>query len=145
MCDRVDVSAQRGFTLIELISVLVLISVLSISLASRFNSVTTNASVQSGRDDLIAALFFAQQTAMARSTGSNIQLVVSSSTVTVTESGVPIVISKQAYPLSFPTGVTATTGTFTYDKLGHTTAGTITLSKSGTSATVTIEATGYAH
>ena len=142
MCGRVNVSVQKGFTLVELVCVLVLASVVSITLASRFNSVTTSASIQTSRDDLIAALFFAQQTAMAR---DNISLVVTAGAVSVKESGTPIVLNNKFYPLSFPTGVTATPATFTYDKLGRTTAGSVTLSKSGTSVTVTVEATGYAH
>lgn len=142
MCGRVDVNVQRGFTLVELVCVLILVSVLSVTLASRFNSVTTNASIQTSRDDLIAALFFAQQTAMAR---DNISLVVTAGAVSVKENGTPIVVNDKFYPLSFPTGVTATAATFTYDKLGRTTAGSVTLSKSGTSVIVTVEATGYAH
>lgn len=141
MRKNIDLNRQQGFTLVELICVIIIIGVMSITLLSRF-SLSTAANIQASRDDLIAALFFAQQTAMAR---SNIQLVVTAGAVSVTESGVPIVVHRQGYPLSFPNGVTATPITFTYDKLGHTTGGTITLSKSGVSASVTVENTGYAH
>ncbi len=133
---------ERGFTLIELITVMILISILSVTLFSRLGSVNS-ANIQAGRDDLIAALFFAQQTAMAR---SNIQLILTANTVSVTESGTPIKVHAQGYPLAFPSGVTTTPVTLSYDKLGRTTATTISLSATGgLSASITLEASGYAH
>ncbi|RYZ82316.1 MAG: type II secretion system protein [Moraxellaceae bacterium] len=134
--------AERGFTLIELISVVILISVISVSMFSRLGSVS-GVNIQASRDDLIAALFFAQQTAMAR---SGIQAVITSSSVSVTENGIPIIVHSKGYPLNFPSGISASAATFAYDKLGRTTVGTITLSGSGgASATVIVEASGYAH
>ena len=143
--------AVQGFTLIELITVTILIGIISVTLFSRIGSVSST-NVNAGRDDLIAALFFAQQTAMAR---SNIQLIVTSNSVSVTENGTPIIVHSKGYPLSFASGVTAAASptsiplTLTYDKLGKITSGTtttITLSSSGgISASVTVEASGYAH
>lgn len=133
---------ERGFTLIELITVIILISIMSVTLFSRLGSVATT-NVHAGRDDLIAALFFAQQTAMAR---SGIQLILTTNSVSVTENGTPIVVHSQGYPLSFRSGVSTTAQTLTYDKLGRTTATTITLTGTGgISAVVTVEASGYAH
>ncbi len=136
------VKAQRGFTLVELITVMILIGIISMSLFSRIGAVTS-ANVQAGRDDLIAALFFAQQTAMAR---SGIQLTLSATSINITENGSSIVVPSVGYPLSLPSGVTATTATLVYDKLGRTTATTITLSSSnGASAQIKVEASGYAY
>lgn len=137
------VAHERGFTLIELIAVMILISVVAISMMSRLSSLSS-ANVQAGRDDIIAALFFAQQTAMAR---SGIHLIVTSNSVSVIENGVPIVVHNKGYPLNLPSGVSATTtvASFDYDKLGRTTAGTIILSGSGNTATITVESSGYAH
>lgn len=136
---------ERGFTLIELITVIILVGIMSVTLFSRLGSVHS-ANLQAGRDDLIAALFFAQQTAMAR---SNIQLIISANSVSVTENGVPLKVHAQGYPLSFPSGVSATALTRSYDKLGRTgslTADTIVLSAtSGISTSITLEASGYAH
>ncbi len=132
---------ERGFTLIELITVVILVSIISVTLFSRLGSVNT-ANLQAGRDDLIAALFFAQQTAMAR---SNIQLILTNNSVSVTENGTPIVIHSKGYPLSFPSGVTTAAKILSYDKLGRTTATTITLNANSASALITVEATGYAH
>ena len=134
--------AERGFTLIELITVVVLISVLSVTLFSRMGSIAS-AKVQASRDDLIAALFFAQQTAMAR---SGISLVITSGAVDVKENGTSLKIDNKSYPLNFTGGVTATAATFNYDKLGRTTTAVISLNGSdGASASVTVEASGYAH
>ena len=134
------VPVQRGFTLIELIAVMVIVGVMSVTLFSRLGSITsTNA--HASRDDLIAALFFAQQTAMAR---SGIQLVVTTNSVSVIET--PPATALPGYPLNLSAGVNATPIIFSYDKLGRTTAGTIVLtSSSGAGATITVEASGYAH
>lgn len=133
---------ERGFTLVELITVIILVSIISVSVFSRLGSVSS-ANLQASRDDIIAALFFAQQTAMAR---SNIQLVVTSHSVSVTENGTPIVVHSKGYPLTLESGVTATAASLTYDKLGRTTATTIGLSSSsGASASIVVEASGYAH
>ena len=132
--------SQRGFTLIELISTMILVGILSIVLVSRLGS-TTTAAVQGSRDDIIAAFSLAQQTAMMR---PNITLVVTANSISVNENGGPIAASN--YPLSMPNGVTlAPAATFSYDKLGRTTAGAITVSSSGVSAQIAIEASGYSY
>lgn len=135
---------HAGFTLIELVSVMILIGIISVSLLSRMN-VAGTAAVQSGRDDVIAALFFAQQQAMMRSTGSNIRVVLTTNSVSVTENNVAINAGSGYYPLTLPSGVTASAATFSYDKLGRTTAGAITLTgRGGVSASIRLEASGYA-
>lgn len=134
---------SQGFTLIELIAVMIVVGILAIGISSRFPD-SNAASVQTSRDDIIAALFFAQQTAMAR---DNIQLSITANTINVTENGNPIRIHSDAYPLALPSGVsvTAVPATFSYDKLGKTTPGSITVTRDGVSATITVEASGYAH
>lgn len=145
---------EHGFSLIELITVMILLGILSITLFSRLGPVNT-AAVQSGRDDIIAALFFAQQTAMMRSNGGNIWVEVTNNSVSVMESGNPIDVGY--YPLTLPQGVLASAITddpsdndqFVFDKLGRTQSGSITLTGSGntagTSATIRVEASGYAY
>lgn len=137
---------QRGFTLIELIAVVILISIISATAMSRFSTLYVT-KVQAGRDDLIAACFFAQQTAMARSSSTNVvRLVVSASSISVTENNSPISIGELKYPMNFSSGVSvAPATTFVFDKLGRTTAAAITLSASGASVTVNVESSGYAH
>lgn len=137
---------QWGFTLIELIAVVILISIISVTAMSRFSSLYIT-KVQAGRDDLIAACFFAQQIAMARSSSTNVvRLVVSTSSISVTENNSPISTGELKFPMSFSSGVSASPATtFVFDKLGRTTAGTITLAASGATVAVIVESSGYAH
>lgn len=136
---------DRGFTLIELITVMILVGILSITLFARMGPVST-APIQSGRDDLIAALFFAQQQAMMR---SNITLVLTANTISVNDSNVPIKVSSDFYPLTLPAGVSLPALTLSYDKLGRTTKTQIVLTgsdnSSGVTATIQVEASGYAY
>lgn len=142
MANKVSNNKQNGFTLVELVSVLILVGVLSVTLSSHFAS-SGAAKVQTVRDDIIRALFFAQQTSMARPL---ITLVVTNGAVSVEENGTPIIVDEYGYPLNFPSGVTANAIVFTYDKLGHTSAGTITVSETGgASATIQVQASGYAY
>ncbi|HSC66349.1 MAG TPA: type II secretion system protein [Cellvibrio sp.] len=133
-----------GFTLIELISVMILVGIISVVLLSRMSVVGVSA-VQSSRDDVIAALFFAQQQAMMRST---ITVVITTNSISVNENNVPIQVSTDYYPLGMPSGVSASPITLIYDKLGRTTATNITLTgsgnSSGASARIRVEASGYA-
>jgi MSHA pilin protein MshC len=139
---------SRGFSLIELIAVIVILGALSVGVAIRFGD-TNAASVQSGRDTLVAALFAAQQIAMARADDSSnpITVVVDTGSVSVNENGSPLNIHGEAYPQNFPTGVQVSSGTGTYqlDKLGRTTAASITLIRGSVSTTINLEASGYAH
>jgi MSHA pilin protein MshC len=136
---------HRGFTLIELVAVILLIGILSITLFSRLGS-TGTAPVQAGRDDVIAALFFAQQQAMMR---PNITLVLTANSVSVNENGNPIKVSSDFYPLTIQKGVSLPEVTFSYDKLGRTTATEIVVmgtgNSSGVSATIQVDASGYAY
>jgi MSHA pilin protein MshC len=137
--------AEGGFTLVELVAVIILVGILSVVLFSRLGAVHT-AVVQSGRDDLIAALFFAQQQAMMR---SGIEVVVTANSVSVTENDIPIAVTNDFYPLTMPAGVTLTPVILAYDKLGRTTATQIILTGSGNSsgvtATIQVDASGYAY
>jgi MSHA pilin protein MshC len=144
MCE-IQRKKQTGFTLVELIAVITLLGVLSVVLFSRINSVSASR-VQASRDDVIAALFFAQQLAMSR---SNIQLTVSANSINVTENGNSIKLDSSFYPLVMPGGIslTATRSNFSYDKLGRTSPGVIQIQTSdgAYSISVNVEITGYAH
>jgi MSHA pilin protein MshC len=140
-----DLKISKGFSLIELVTVMILLGVVSVVLFSRVGSAST-APMQSGRVDLIAALFFAQQQAMMR---SNISVVLTANSVSVNENNTPIAVSNDFYPLTMPAGVSLPALTLNYDKLGRTTATQIVLTGSGNSsgvtATIQVDASGYAY
>ena len=140
---------QRGFTLIEFVATIVLVSVVAVSLSSLFRS--GGQGVQAGRDDMVAAFFAAQQLAMTRAAG--VRLLVGTNRVdirldadnnglfTAAES---IAVGDTAYPLNLPAGVVSTAATFDYDRLGRTGGAVLTLSGGGASVTVTVADSGYA-
>ncbi|ACE85693.1 type II secretion system protein [Cellvibrio japonicus] len=141
MADR-----NKGFTLIELIAVMVLLGTLSVVLFSRLGGINT-AGVQGSRDDIIAAFSLAQQLAMAR---GGISLEIQENSVSVNQDNVPVNIGY--YPLEMPNGIRLSSEqsgqpatVFVFDRLGKTQAGLVTVSGSGVSATITVESTGYAY
>lgn len=137
-----------GFSLLELMAVILVIAIISVVAYPRFAD-SDIAAVQTARDQILSAVTYAQQTAMARSSASNtIQLVVNSNSLDVTENRASLQPYQGAYLETLPTGVVVTsgTGTLTFDKLGRAdSARSITLSRGGTSTTIQVEASGYAH
>jgi MSHA pilin protein MshC len=136
---------QNGFTLLELVVVITLLGVMSVVLFSRIGSVGASR-VQASRDDVIAALFFAQQLAMSR---PNVQVNVTASSIDVRQNGTSVKLDSNFYPLTMPQGISLNSSapTFSYDKLGRTSAGSIQVQSSDASysAQVSLEASGYAH
>lgn len=140
-----------GFTLVELVVVILLIGILSISIAPRFFGV---ASYENRKvvDELLSALRYSQQLAMNR--GGNIELLLSADNFTVQLSGGfnlrgPNGITP--YTIEFPDNVTPTPATVRFNTLGQpinnlgnplTTNTTLTINVANT---ITIQAdTGYA-
>ena len=134
----------QGFSLLELVTIIVVLGALAFFALPRLRPSDTQ--LLTSRDTIVAALAHAQQIAMARDSATNpITVVVGVSTIDVQENGVSVDLPNVDYPLSFANGVSATagTGTLSYDKLGRTAATTINLNSGG--ATITVEASGYAH
>lgn len=138
--------AQRGFSLVELITVIIVLGIISVVAFARFDNADT-AAVQTGRDQVLNAFFVAQQLAMARSPDDSVQVRLDATSVNITENDASLSRSGVSYPVTLPQGVSITSGTgvYAFDKLGRTTPAVIALSRGGTSASITLEASGYAH
>ena len=134
-------SYHRGYTLIELLAVIILIAALTVSISSRFQK---NSSFQAlaTRDDIVAGLFYAQQIAMARDSAANpVQFVASGTTIDVREGGSSV---GGIYPLQLPAGFSVTAATLDYDKLGRTTAATLLLGDGDNSIQINVSGAGFA-
>jgi prepilin-type N-terminal cleavage/methylation domain-containing protein len=135
----------RGFTLVELIAVLVIGSVIFVAVGINVKSSTFT--VQASRADVLRALFYARQLAMSRSSMlRSVQFIATAHSIDIKENGESLV----NYPLRFPSGVSITTGigTLVFDKLGRTNTSIetlITLSGAGASSVVIVDASGYAY
>lgn len=132
-----------GFTLVELVSVLVVVSVIATIAFTRFSQGSAE-SIQQSRDQLVAALFFAQQLAMDRK--GSVQLAASVNQFTVTLDGIDASSGGYQFPVSLPAGISLTPGVFNYNRLGETSAAALVLSHNdGATVTVNVSASGYAN
>lgn len=140
-----------GFTLVELIAVMVVVGVIAAVAASRLMPHTI-LQVQAGRDLLTTALFLAQQKAMSQL--APVRVTVSGNIIDVRmdanrdgnfTADESITIAGTRYPLQVEGGILFGTTSLNYDGLGHTTPVVIPVSKSGQSVNVTVTATGYAY
>ena len=140
-----------GFTLVELVVVILLIGILSISIAPRFFGVASYED-RKASDELLTALRHTQQMAMNR--GGNIQLILTANNFTVQRSGggnlrspdgsIHTSCATPCYKKDFPINVNINPVpiTITYDRLGRPDSGyVITIG----SQQITVEQeTGYA-
>lgn len=132
-----------GFTLIELIAVLVLVGIVGVTVSTRFQD-DDRFQVQASRDQLVAALFFAQQKALYRS--GIVQLSTHDNTIDVTLDGASISADSLTFPMLLPAQISLTAADFIYNRLGETSANSIAVQHaSGALATVTVSDSGYAY
>lgn len=156
---------QGGFTIIELVMVMVLIGILAIVAVPRLGNLGSY-TLLSAAQDLVAAIRYAQQQSMSNSGANNFQIAVNGTGYTVTQN-----LTAITNPLTGSTGytedssawdgvsITAGTGTISFNSRGMPTCSdgladcslpgdtnvTITLNKGGETTSVSIERyTGYA-
>ena len=153
---KIHYCPSGGFTLIELIVVLLITGILAVTVAPRLQQ----SAIDEGGfvTEVLTAARYAQKIAV--STGCNVQFASNTATDTyaITYTGVPAVCAGIAGPVfnpgaggnftgTAPNGVNITTTTAVFDDIGRSSTGiqTITITGSGTH-TITIEGeTGYVH
>jgi len=133
---------HRGFTLVELIAVIIILGILSVVVIPRFID-RGNVSPGSAQAQVIAAARHAQQLAM--NNGGNVQLTITpSNQLTITHSG-----SSSPESFQLPNDVNiAINGSnpVSYNALGDTVGGQVDIDiTNGITRCVRIEITGYAH
>lgn len=143
---------KTGFTLVEIVVVILIVGILSISIAPRFFGVSSYENRKT-IDELLSALRYSQQMAMNR--GGDIHLVLTANNFTVQLSDGTDLRSPDGripYTKTFPNNINATSETIRYNGLGQpVSAAKIPLTANTTiningSPVITIEAnTGYAH
>lgn len=145
---------HQGFTLVELITVIILVGIMAVVVLPRFGS-SDSMRVLAARDDLVSAINFARMRAMSVDDGSadnTIRLVISTAAISVTQNGAAMHIGAVNYPVSYSNISFSPTGTVTFDRLGQVSASsisglnqtTISLSAGDTSADVIFQVTGHA-
>lgn len=134
----------QGFTLVELVSIIVVLSIISVTvLNSRSNSDAQR--VQASRDQVLLALRSARHLAMAKaSAGRSIEFVAlaSNDSIDVQDAGSSVSLGAANYPYVLGQGIEISDATFRFDKMGRTTAGSISISASDASVTVSVSANG---
>ncbi len=141
---------QAGFTLLELVAVMIIAAILAASAASKLFS-NAPLELMATRDKVVAAFSSAQQLAMAQavpvrfSTSSGrIDIRQDTNTDDVFSASESVSIDGVQYPLPISTSQTMSAESFDFlNRLGRTSAGTITLSQDTSSVTISITTSGF--
>ncbi len=141
---------NSGFSLIELIAVLLIIGILAgAGTASLLPSATFQ--MQSSRDQVVTAFFAAQQRAMTQASPVRFS-VVSPNQLDIREDTdgdgdfsdeSSLSFNGIRYPIELLPNQTLTPSSFNFDRLGKTTAQTLTLTQGSDTVAITISANGY--
>lgn len=139
---------QSGFTLIEMVMVIVIMGGLSAVAFSKFNRDTFDVVTASG--ELVQAIRYAQDKSMNHSGATNYQVAINSTGYTVTQGSTAIphpVTGAASYSKTWSDITLDTTGTIVFDAYGNpglASPMTITLTKNTDTDSVTIEnVTGF--
>ncbi|WP_299973526.1 hypothetical protein [uncultured Pseudoteredinibacter sp.] len=134
----------EGFTLVELVSIIVILAIISITVMGVSNSGDAQR-VQASRDQVLLALRSARHLAMAKaSAGRSIQFVAlaSNDTIDVQDAGTSVSLGAANYPYVLGQGIEISDASFRFDKMGRTSAGSISISASDASVTISVSANG---
>lgn len=137
---------QRGFTLVELIIVVLLVGILAINVGTRFFSNSSFAD-RNVADELVEAIRYAQHLAMSR--GGGIQIVTTATSYTVQQTDTTAIPNPNRtgdYSVTIPANSSLSASTISFNGLGQPTPATDTNILVSSSFTITVEGeTGYAH
>jgi prepilin-type N-terminal cleavage/methylation domain-containing protein len=136
-------TTQRAFTLVELITVIVILGFLSVAILPRFLQ-SDSFEARTVQDKLISAAREAQQLAMSKAVSANVQLITDNSNkrirIRYSEGGT------QTIDTDIPSASSISDQTLGYNKRGYLSSGSgVNISINGGARTVRIEASGYAH
>ena len=129
----------RGFTLVELIVVLLIVGILAVYAMPRFLGPDASEAI-TARDTILMAARRAQQLAMNQGSGAGVQLATDNTAHEVRISYTDGTLQRLRY--SLPADIAVSTVTVDYDALGNATPVTIAITGSDD---VCIQTTGYAH
>ncbi|MEY4590981.1 MAG: hypothetical protein RL497_3057 [Pseudomonadota bacterium] len=148
MTQRYPYSA--GFTLVELIAILVILGVLSVAAVSKFLSPDLYA-LQAARDQTLLCVQAAQQLAMTQAravrvimSGVSLDVRKDANNNGVFASDESVMLGAVTYPTTLNQGVSISATTLNFNGLGETTESTITLTQQARSLTISVSATGFA-
>lgn len=141
---------QTGFTLVELIAVIVIIGILAVAAATRIQTSSLQ-DLQAAREFTLMALNQAQQAAMAQEkavrvifSGSTLDIRQDSNNNNVFAADESLTLAGTRYPYSLRTGLSISSHTLDFNRKGETTAASITLTKGTATVTISLSAMGFA-
>ena len=111
---------QRGFTLIELIAVLVIMVTLAVVAMGSFNP--NDYQLSAARDELVGALRYAQEMSLSHTGANDYQVTLTAGGYSVTQAGVPIphpLTGAGSYDSNWSNVVLDSTGTIGFDGYGE--------------------------
>lgn len=141
---------QKGFSLIELIAVMVIVSVIAVTATIRLmpNSLFE---LQAARDQLVAALFYAQQKALYGAFDVRVITLAGSIDIRVDQDANGVFSASESirygsvqYPQDLVAGVSISSHTLNYNALGEVAAALITLNSGSKTVVVSVSESGFA-
>ena len=111
---------QRGFTLIEMIAVMVIMATLAVVALARFNP--NDYDVSAARDELVGALRYAQEMSLSHTGNSGYQVSLTATGYSVTHAGAPIphpLTGAASYDSNWSDVTLDRTGTIGFDGYGE--------------------------
>jgi prepilin-type N-terminal cleavage/methylation domain-containing protein len=138
--------SQAGFSLVELIAVMIIVGVLATTASVKFSP--SDIDLQAAKADVLAALILSREIAMARSDGSSaVTFITTTHSVDVRVNNTSIASASQSYPMTLKDNVTITAGvgTLSFNRLGESSPHSLTLSQDGFTDAITVSGVGYAY